>query len=253
MWHKGHFAKECFSKTYEPSYKSPVTGYSSVSKGFQPKFTLKLIQSSRNSISQADPKVQKDYKDEYKKMKAKLVLLEANPSMSQTPKTFQPKKKGLVIKIFDWDEKEVSDDEEVTQVKVLMALADDELIVEKNHARNVSPVFINYEKYILVVVDEYSSYFHAFGCLVFIHNHKDHLGKLDAKANDGYFLGYYFILKAFRVFNTRRQQVEETYHVIFDESMEAIRFTKTSEDEIRINESSRHPLDEFIHEDDPSR
>ncbi|GJR83132.1 retrovirus-related pol polyprotein from transposon TNT 1-94 [Tanacetum coccineum] len=30
----------------------------------------------------------------------------------------------------------VSDDEEVTQVKVLMALADDELIVGKNHARN---------------------------------------------------------------------------------------------------------------------
>ncbi|GJX78379.1 retrovirus-related pol polyprotein from transposon TNT 1-94 [Tanacetum coccineum] len=30
---KGHFAKDCFSKTFEPSYKSPVTGYSSVSKG----------------------------------------------------------------------------------------------------------------------------------------------------------------------------------------------------------------------------
>ncbi|GJU42005.1 hypothetical protein Tco_1194962 [Tanacetum coccineum] len=33
-------------------------------------------------------------------------------------------------------EKEVLDDEEVTQVKVLMALADDELTVRKNHARN---------------------------------------------------------------------------------------------------------------------
>ncbi|GJT48963.1 hypothetical protein Tco_0975120 [Tanacetum coccineum] len=31
---------------------------------------------------------------------------------------------------------EVSDKEEVTQVKVLMALADDELTVGKNHARN---------------------------------------------------------------------------------------------------------------------
>ncbi|GKB87700.1 retrovirus-related pol polyprotein from transposon TNT 1-94 [Tanacetum coccineum] len=61
------------------------------------------------------------------------------------------------------------------------------------------------------------SYFHMFGCLVFIHNYKDHLGKFDAKADDGYFLGYYFVLKAFRVFNTRRQQVEETYHVTFDE------------------------------------
>ncbi|GJW30232.1 retrovirus-related pol polyprotein from transposon TNT 1-94 [Tanacetum coccineum] len=53
---KGHFAKDCFSKTSEPSYKSPVTSYSSVSKGFQPKFTPKLIQSSQNSNSQVDPK-----------------------------------------------------------------------------------------------------------------------------------------------------------------------------------------------------
>ncbi|GJX49069.1 retrovirus-related pol polyprotein from transposon TNT 1-94 [Tanacetum coccineum] len=96
---KSHFAKDCFSKTSEPSYKSLVTGYSSVSK-------------------------------------AKLALLEANPSMSQNPKTFQPKNKGLVVKTFDWDEEEVSDDEEVTQVKVLMALVDDELTVRKNHASN---------------------------------------------------------------------------------------------------------------------
>ncbi|GJT55994.1 hypothetical protein Tco_0991048 [Tanacetum coccineum] len=88
-----------------------VNNYSSVSKGFQPKFTPKLIQSSSNSNSQADPKFQKDYKAEYKKMKAKLALLEAN-------------------------EEEVFYEEEVSQVKVLMALADDELTVGKNHARN---------------------------------------------------------------------------------------------------------------------
>ncbi|GJY80655.1 hypothetical protein Tco_0493406 [Tanacetum coccineum] len=63
---KAIFAKDCFSKTYEPSYKSLVTGYSSCQK----------------------------------------------------------------------DEEEVLDDEEVTQVKVLMALADDELTVGKNHAQN---------------------------------------------------------------------------------------------------------------------
>nr|GEU31503.1 retrovirus-related Pol polyprotein from transposon TNT 1-94 [Tanacetum cinerariifolium] len=66
------------------------------------------------------------------------------------------------------------------------------------------------------------NYFHVFRCLMFIHNHKDHLGKFDAKADDGYFLGYSFVLKYFKVFNTRRQQVEETYHVTFDESIEAI-------------------------------
>ncbi|GKC49797.1 retrovirus-related pol polyprotein from transposon TNT 1-94 [Tanacetum coccineum] len=50
-----------------------------------------------------------------------------------------------------------------------------------------------------------------------------------------------------------RQQVEETYHVTFDESMEAIRFTNTSTDEIGINNSSRYPPDEFAQEDDPCR
>ncbi|GKC97723.1 hypothetical protein Tco_1167998, partial [Tanacetum coccineum] len=41
-----------------------------------------------------------------------------------------------VAETFDWDEEEVSDEEEVTQVKVPMDLDDDELTVGKNHARN---------------------------------------------------------------------------------------------------------------------
>ncbi|GKC57859.1 hypothetical protein Tco_1085457 [Tanacetum coccineum] len=46
------------------------------------------------------------------------------------------KYKGLVAETFDWDEEEVSSDYEMTQVKVPMALVDDELAVGKNHARN---------------------------------------------------------------------------------------------------------------------
>ncbi|GJX24495.1 retrovirus-related pol polyprotein from transposon TNT 1-94 [Tanacetum coccineum] len=143
---KGHFARDCFSKTSEPSYKLPVNNYSLVSKGFQPKFTPKRIQSSSNSNNQADPKFQKDYKAEYKKIKAKLALLEAIPSSSQNPKTFLPKNKGLVAKTFNWDAEEFSDEEEVTQVKVLMALADDELTVRKSHARNGEWVDITMRK-----------------------------------------------------------------------------------------------------------
>ncbi|GJV63138.1 retrovirus-related pol polyprotein from transposon TNT 1-94 [Tanacetum coccineum] len=97
------------------------------------------------------------------------------------------------------------------------------------------------------------SYFHVFRCPVFIHNHKDHLGKFDAKAMIYYFLGYSFVSKAFKVFNTRRQQIEKTYHVTFDEGMEAIRFTNTLVDEIGIDDSSRYPPDEFLYEDDPTR
>ncbi|GKE08562.1 hypothetical protein Tco_1412113, partial [Tanacetum coccineum] len=75
------------------------------------------------------------YKCGKKKMKAKLALLKANPPISQPSKPFQLKNKGLIAERFDWDKEEVSDAEE-TRVQVLMALADDELSVGKNHARN---------------------------------------------------------------------------------------------------------------------
>ncbi|GJT53816.1 hypothetical protein Tco_0988870 [Tanacetum coccineum] len=70
--------------------------------------------------------------------------------------TFKAKpSERLVAKTFDWDEEEVSDDEEMTQVKVLMALADDELDVGKNHARNSESIDITMKKVnILLSMDE---------------------------------------------------------------------------------------------------
>nr|GEY96713.1 hypothetical protein [Tanacetum cinerariifolium] len=43
-----------------------------------------------------------------------------------------------------------------------------------------------------------------FGCHVMILNTLDHLGKFDAKGDEGYFVGYSLSSKAFRVFNKRR-------------------------------------------------
>ncbi|GJS05874.1 retrovirus-related pol polyprotein from transposon TNT 1-94 [Tanacetum coccineum] len=96
-------------------------------------------------------------------------------------------------------------------------------------------------------------FLHVFGCLVFIHNHKDHLGKFDEKDDDGYFLGYSLVSKAFRIFNTRRQQTEETYHITFDESIDAIKFTKPLVDNITIAESKIYPPDEYLHPYEPSQ
>ncbi|GJV25147.1 retrovirus-related pol polyprotein from transposon TNT 1-94 [Tanacetum coccineum] len=56
--------------------------------------------------------------------------------------------------------------------------------------------------------------------IFYINNHKDHIGKFDEKADDGYLLGYSLVSKAFRVFNTKRKQTKETYHITFDESPE---------------------------------
>nr|GEW14371.1 retrovirus-related Pol polyprotein from transposon TNT 1-94 [Tanacetum cinerariifolium] len=97
------------------------------------------------------------------------------------------------------------------------------------------------------------SFLHVFRCQVYIHNHKDHLRKFDEKADDGYLLGYSLVSKAFRVFNTRIQQTEETYHIAFDEIPEAIKFSKPLVDNINIAESERYPHDEYLHPYEPSQ
>ncbi|GKC62441.1 retrovirus-related pol polyprotein from transposon TNT 1-94, partial [Tanacetum coccineum] len=66
------------------------------------------------------------------------------------------------------------------------------------------------------------SYFYMFECLVHIHNHRDYLGKFDEKADDGFFLSYSPVAKAFRVFNIKRQEIEETIHITYSPAYEAI-------------------------------
>nr|GEU37010.1 retrovirus-related Pol polyprotein from transposon TNT 1-94 [Tanacetum cinerariifolium] len=87
----------------------------------------------------------------------------------------------------------------------------------------------------------------------YIHNHKDHLGKFDEKADDGYLLGYSLVSREFRVFNTRRQQTKETYHITFNESLKDIKFSKPLVDNINIAESERYPPDEYLYPYEPSQ
>lgn len=63
------------------------------------------------------------------------------------------------------------------------------------------------------------SYFHVFGCKCFIlNNGKSQLKAFDSKSDEGIFLGYSSTSKAFRVYNCRTLLMEETPHVVFDES-----------------------------------
>nr|GEV04630.1 ribonuclease H-like domain-containing protein [Tanacetum cinerariifolium] len=57
-----------------------------------------------------------------------------------------------------------------------------------------------------------------FGCHVTILNTKDHLGKFDDKADEGFFVGYSLNSKAFRVFNNRTRILEENLHIRFSEN-----------------------------------
>ncbi|GJY64855.1 hypothetical protein Tco_0466315 [Tanacetum coccineum] len=91
---------------------------------------------SANS-SQHKPELRptKDFEAKYNKVKAKLVLLSSSASAS---KSSMVKNKGLVAEAYECDEEDVSsDDNEIVEVKVIMALADDEnIVVGKESARN---------------------------------------------------------------------------------------------------------------------
>nr|GEV49091.1 retrovirus-related Pol polyprotein from transposon TNT 1-94 [Tanacetum cinerariifolium] len=54
-----------------------------------------------------------------------------------------------------------------------------------------------------------------FRCHVMILNSLDHLGKFEAKRDEGYFIRYSMSSKAFRVFNKRTKRVKENLHVDF--------------------------------------
>ncbi|GKC66259.1 retrovirus-related pol polyprotein from transposon TNT 1-94 [Tanacetum coccineum] len=103
---KGHFARDCWSKTSVPSYQSP-------------------FQSKSLSSPQHKPELRptKDFEAKYNKVKAKLALLKEASS----------------------------DDNEMVEVKVLMALAEDNDAVSKEGARNSECVKISIRKRILEV------------------------------------------------------------------------------------------------------
>ncbi|GJR81004.1 ribonuclease H-like domain-containing protein [Tanacetum coccineum] len=52
-----------------------------------------------------------------------------------------------------------------------------------------------------------------FGCHVTILNTMDHLGKFDGKTDEEFFVGYFVVSKAMRVFNKRTRIVEETLNI----------------------------------------
>ncbi|GJT29641.1 retrovirus-related pol polyprotein from transposon TNT 1-94 [Tanacetum coccineum] len=84
------------------------------------------------------------------------------------------------------------------------------------------------------------------GCPVFIHSHIDHLEKFNEKADDGFFLEYSLVAKAFRVFNIKRQEMEESFHVTFNEADEVIKHTNIKGEKVNFNENRSFPDDEFL-------
>ncbi|GKA67063.1 retrovirus-related pol polyprotein from transposon TNT 1-94 [Tanacetum coccineum] len=124
---KGHFARDCWSKALVPSYQSP--------------FKPKPLNFSQHKLELSPTK---DFEAKYNKVRAKLALLSSSASAS---KAATVKNKGLIAEACEWDEEEVSsDDNEMVKVKVLMALAEENDAVSKEGARSSEWVKISMRK-----------------------------------------------------------------------------------------------------------
>ena len=93
------------------------------------------------------------------------------------------------------------------------------------------------------------SYFKVFGSKCFVLNTKDNLGKFDAKSNVGIFLSYSSSSKAYRVFNKKTMVVEESVHVVFDESNESLERRESVNDDVGLDFSmGRLQIDDKVHQ-----
>ena len=62
-------------------------------------------------------------------------------------------------------------------------------------------------------------YLRVFGCKCYVHNNgKEPLGKFDPRSDEPIFSGYSSHSKAYKVFNKRTLCVEESVHMLFDET-----------------------------------
>nr|GEV09383.1 integrase, catalytic region, zinc finger, CCHC-type, peptidase aspartic, catalytic [Tanacetum cinerariifolium] len=61
------------------------------------------------------------------------------------------------------------------------------------------------------------SFLHVFVALCYPKNDREDIGKLGAKGDIGFFVGYYATSCAYRVYNRKTRKVTETMNVTFDE------------------------------------
>ncbi|GJX54469.1 retrovirus-related pol polyprotein from transposon TNT 1-94 [Tanacetum coccineum] len=71
------------------------------------------------------------------------------------------------------------------------------------------------------------SFLHVFGALCYPKNDREDIGKLGAKGDIGFFIGYSADSCAYRVYNRRTKKIMETMNVTFDE-LSAMAFEQSS-------------------------
>ena len=89
-------------------------------------------------------------------------------------------------------------------------------------------------------------YFHVFGAKCFVlKDGNEHLGKFDAKADEGIFLGYSLESKAYRVYVIADQKVIESLNVTFDDTKYAELQTEKEAESLEFENLSDYPFDDI--------
>ena len=90
------------------------------------------------------------------------------------------------------------------------------------------------------------AHFKVFGTKYFVHiNDKRDIDKFEAKSERGIFLGYSETSRAYRIYNLKTECVEESPHVVFDESTDGLLSCRNKEDEDFIeNEANQKDSEE---------
>ncbi|GKA94296.1 retrovirus-related pol polyprotein from transposon TNT 1-94 [Tanacetum coccineum] len=95
-----------------------------------------------------------------------------------------------------------------------------EVIATMCYTQNRSIVYRRFEKTPYKLINDRKpdiSFLHVFGALCYPKNDREDIGKLGAKGDIGFFIGYYANSYAYRVYNRRTKKIIETMNVTFDE------------------------------------
>ena len=82
-------------------------------------------------------------------------------------------------------------------------------------------------------------YFHVFGAKCFVLKDGEHLGKFDAKAEEGILLGYSLESKAYRVYVISDKRVIESLNVTFDDSKSSILLRQEDSESLQFEDLSK--------------
>ncbi|GJR73379.1 hypothetical protein Tco_0085744 [Tanacetum coccineum] len=137
LFGKLKYEENLIDSIYDTKKKNSLTTITPLSIAF---FSTSIFQDFQDSPSdEEDTRDSQEYlNDQEEEFQERALLAKSKSSSASASKSSMVKNKGLVVEAYEWDEEDVSsDDNEMIEVKVLIALGDDESVdAGKESAKN---------------------------------------------------------------------------------------------------------------------